>query len=516
MYEWSVANVSISWKGAVTLRYSMSRRTSIDELERLLLSYHSLIAIETVEEERVRSIVREVAVRLNQSLYEWSVTTGLSRFNGATLEGTTDAFSMLQRIDEIHDRNAIYLLKDLTSHLNANITRTLRELTAKMAASHSALVLTGDPIELPRDLDASAMRFKLMLPDEQEIRETVRQVIDSMSARKRFSIELSKDEAQRLIRSLSGLTLGEVRRVIAHAILADGKLSGHDIERVIKMKGEIIEKGGILEFFPLESNTFELGGFGRLKAWLEQARIGFSAEARALNLTPPRGVLLVGVQGCGKSLAAKFIAREWKLPLLKLDAGRLYDKYVGESEKNFRKAVSMAEAMAPVVLWIDEIEKAFTVGNSDQDAGLSQRLFGAMLTWLQEKKQNVFVVGAANDLNRLPPEFLRKGRFDEIFFVDLPKPAERKQIFTIHLGLRKQDPAAFDLEKISAASEGFSGAEIEQAVISALYRSLHRKEKLTTQSLIDSIQATVPLSKSRHEDIAALRAASSGRFMPVG
>jgi SpoVK/Ycf46/Vps4 family AAA+-type ATPase len=303
--------------------------------------------------------------------------------------------------------------------------------------------------------------------------------------------------------------------VIAQAILEDGKLSGHDIERVIRWKGEIIERGGILEFFPLEGNKFQLGGFGHLKGWLENARIGFTPEARALNLTPPKGILLVGVQGCGKSLAAKFVAREWRLPLLKLDSGRLYDKYVGESEKNFRRAVALAEAMAPVVLWIDEIEKAFSSGSSEQDAGLSQRLFGALLTWLQEKRQEVFVVGAANDLNRLPPEFLRKGRFDEIFFVDLPTVEERKQIVSIHLTLRMQDPAAFDLGQMAGATEGFSGAEIEQAVIAALYRCLHRKEQLNTTSLLEAFRSTVPLSKSRREDIAALRAASAGRFTPV-
>lgn len=493
----------------------MSRKASIDELERLLLSYHSLIAIETADEDRVRSMVREVAARVHAPFFEWSVTTGLSRLQGATLDGTTDPLSMLNRIDEIHDDKAIYLLKDLTSHLNPHVTRTLRELAARLASSPSAIVLTGDPVELPRDLDAAAVRFELQLPDEQEIRETVRQVIDSMSARKRFTIELTREDAQRLVRSLSGLTTSQVRRVIAQAVLEDGKLSGQDIDHVIRWKGEIIERGGILEFFPLEANTFQLGGFGRLKSWLEDARIGFTAEARALNLTPPKGILLVGVQGCGKSLAAKFIAREWKLPLLKLDAGRLYDKYVGESEKNFRRAVKMAEAMAPVVLWMDEIEKAFSAGNSDQDAGLSQRLFGALLTWLQEKKQDVFVVGAANDLNKLPPEFLRKGRFDEIFFVDLPTLDERKQILDIHLKLRKQDPAAFDVEQASVATEGFSGAEIEQAVIAALYRSLHRKEKLTTASLIESVNSTVPLSRSRFEDIEELREASKGRFTPV-
>ncbi|MCU1349515.1 MAG: putative ATPase, family, partial [Acidobacteria bacterium] len=258
-------------------------------------------------------------------------------------------------------------------------------------------------------------------------------------------------------------------------------------------KGEMIERGGILEFFPVEENTFEIGGFARLKSWLESARVGFSEEARALNLDAPKGVLLVGVQGCGKSLAAKFIAREWELPLLKLDAGRLYEKYVGESEKNFRRATAMAEAMAPVILWIDEIEKAFAQATSgDADGGLSQRLFGAFLTWLQEKKEGVFVVGAANDLTRLPPELLRKGRFDEIFFVDLPTRDDRKNILTIHLGLRKQDPAQFDLNRLADVTEGFSGAEIEQAVISSMYRALQRRTRPSTETILEAVQSTVP------------------------
>jgi SpoVK/Ycf46/Vps4 family AAA+-type ATPase len=253
-----------------------------------------------------------------------------------------------------------------------------------------------------------------------------------------------------------------------------------------------------------------------LKAWLDNAAVGFTAEARALNLRPPKGVLFVGVQGCGKSLAAKYIARRWQMPLLKLDAGRLYDKYVGESEKNFRKATALAEAMSPVILWIDEIEKAFAQGGgTDTDGGLSQRLFASLLTWLQEKREQVFVVGAANDLSRLPPELLRKGRFDEIFFVDLPTADERKSIFAIHLDLRKQDPSKFDIDALVKATDGFSGAEIEQVVISSLYRSLNRKEPLTTASLAEAIQSTVPLSVSRREDVDELRRNAKGRFTPV-
>jgi AAA+ superfamily predicted ATPase len=361
-----------------------------------------------------------------------------------------------------------------------------------------------------------AVRFDLELPDEAERREAVRHVVEAMKARQPVEVDLSRDDVRHLIQALAGLTLNQTRRVIAQAILDDGKLSPPDVEHVIRLKGEIIEQGGILEFFPPGENRFELGGFARLKEWLANARIGFTAEARAVNLHPPKGVLFVGVQGCGKSLAAKFIAREWQLPLLKLDAGRLYEKYVGESEKNFRRATQLAEAMAPVVLWIDELEKAFASGTaSDADGGLSQRMFASFLTWLQEKQDGVFVVGAANDLNRTPPELLRKGRFDEIFFVDLPSRAERPAIFEIHLRFRKQDPDDFDVQALADASEGFSGAEIEQAVIAALYRALHAKQPLTTEGVLAALKMTVPLSVSRYEDIARIRETARGRFTPV-
>ena len=480
-------------------------------------SFHSLIAIETVEEDRVKAILTEVATELNLPLFEWSVTTGFRRGHGLTVGNTFDALAVLQHIGDMTG-DAIYLLKDLAPHLTKPETcRALRELVQKMTHTSSAIVLTGEPVELPRDIDALAVHFELKLPDEAERRAVIRAVIDAMKARQPVHVDLSREDVQRLVQGLAGLTVHQTRRVIAQSILEDGKLSTHDIGRVVRRKGEIIERGGVLEFFPTDGNTFELGGFARLKSWLEHARIGFTPEAKALNLHPPKGVLFVGVQGCGKSLAAKFIARQWELPLLKLDAGRLYEKYVGESEKNFRRATVVAEAMAPVVLWIDEMEKAFASGTaSDADGGLSQRLFASFLTWLQEKKEGVFVVGAANDLTKMPPELLRKGRFDEIFFVDLPSRDERTSIVTIHLTMRKQDPAQFDLARIADATDGFSGAEIEQAVIAALYRALHAKQPLTTDSLLETVHATVPLSVSRREDVARLREFAKGRFAPVG
>jgi SpoVK/Ycf46/Vps4 family AAA+-type ATPase len=244
--------------------------------------------------------------------------------------------------------------------------------------------------------------------------------------------------------------------------------------------------------------------------------VGFSPEAAALNLKPPSGILLVGVQGCGKSLAAKCIARQWELPLLKLDAGRLYDKWSGESERKLRQAIDLAESMAPTVLWIDEIEKGFgSFGSGESDGGTSQRIFATLLTWMQEKKAQVFLVATANDVFKLPPELMRKGRFDEIFFVDLPQPKERQTIFEIHLRHRRQAPEQFDLPALVDASEGMSGAEIEQAVVSSLYASLHAKRPLDTAMLLQELASTVPLSVSRREDVDRLRSLAAERFVPV-
>ena len=458
----------------------------------------------------------EVAGDLRLPFYEWSVTEGLRRLRGATIDVTQDALMALRHIDRI-DGDAIYLMKDLAPHLSTpTVARALRDLTQKLTSTRSAIVLTGNPIELPADIDALAVRFEMELPDEQEIRDLIRAVIESVGARQKVRVDLTRDDAQRIVHALSGLTLNQARQVIASAIVDDGCLSADDLHLIIERKGELIEHSGVLEFFPVDGNKFELGGFERLKAWLERARVGFTPAARELNLEAPKGILLVGVQGCGKSLAAKFVARQWELPLLKLDAGRLYDKYIGETERNFRKATELAEAMAPVILWIDEIEKVFAQGGSgESDGGLTQRLFGSFLTWLQEKSADVFVVGAANDLMRVPPELLRKGRFDEIFFVDLPEPEERQKIFRIHLLLRKQDPTPFDLDALAKATDGFSGAEIEQVVISALYRSLQKKEPLTTAALVDAANSTVPLSIARREDIEQIRDLAKGRFTPV-
>jgi ATPase family associated with various cellular activities (AAA) len=469
-----------------------------------------------VEEERVRALLAEAAANLRLPLYEWSLTHGLSRLGQQPIGSTQDPLAALRHISGLACE-AVFLLKDLSRHLeNAGVARELRDLAEKLTSTRSAIALTGDPLDLPPDISGMAVRYPLRLPGQDELRDTVRSVVDTLSARQPVRVDLARGDIERIVTALSGLTLNQARQVVARAILQDGRLAADDVTEIIRSKGEMISHEGLLEFYPPESNRWELGGFAGLKKWLAEARIGFSPQARALNLAPPRGLLLVGVQGCGKSLGAKFIAREWSLPLLKLDAGRLYDKFVGESEKRFSRATALAEAMAPVVLWIDEIEKAFASGASDSaDGGLSQRLFGFFLTWLQEKSAEVFVVGAANDLMRLPPELLRKGRFDEIFFVDLPDAGERQEILRIHLALRKNDPAGFDLAALAAASEGFSGAEIEQGIVAAMYRALSHGQTLTTEAILAALKATVPLSVTRREDIEQLRREAQGRFAMV-
>ena len=491
--------------------------TTIHDLKALVLSYHSLLVIETIEEERVSSVLRTVAAELRMPLFDWSLTRGLTRVPGsAPFYDTEEPAKMIRHMESITVQG-IFHLKDFNKYLeNSALHRATRELVERFQGSRSTIVMTGDPIELPRDLDQLSVRVAFRFPGEPELRELLASVVRSLRKHGSVDVNLGKDDINALLRALRGLTLSQARQAIAYAIVGDGKLNAEDINRIVKRKGELIEQGGLLEFFPPEENHYEIGGFQRLKAWLDRARIGFTDQAREMNLPPPKGVLFVGVQGCGKSLAAKYIAQAWKLPLLKLDGGRLYDKYIGESEKNMRRAFALAESMAPVVLWIDEIEKVFVPSaSSESDAGLSRRIFGSFLTWLQEKKQEVFVVGAANDLSIVPPELLRKGRFDEIFFVDLPNEPERAEIFRIHLRRRKQNPEAFDLSRLVEASDGFSGAEIEQAVISSLYRSLHQKVPISTELLLEEISQTVPLSISRAEDISELREMARTRFVPV-
>jgi hypothetical protein len=495
--------------------------SAVHDLKTLVLSRHPGILIETHEPERAEALVRAVAADLRMARFEWSVTTGLRRAQdgGGAVYETTDPARALAAIAEL-DVEAIFELHDLSAYLDKpELSRAFRDLLERLSspARLSTLVLVEARAALPPEIEPTVVRYDLSFPSRDEYRQAVAAVVESLQLNRRAAVELAPADYDDFCAALSGLTLNQARQAVARAAIADGRLGRDDLARLAEYKARALGDDGVLEYFPPGDNRFELGGFANLRRWLERARVGFSREAAELGLEPPKGVLLVGVQGCGKSLAAKAIAREWQLPLLKLDAGRLFDKYIGETERNFRRAIDVAESCAPAVLWIDEIEKAIAPGggSSDSDGGLSRRLFGSFLTWLQEKTAPVFVVATANDLSLLPPELLRKGRFDEIFFVDLPDAGEREQILRIHLGLRRQDPQAFDLAALVQAADGFSGAELEQAVVASLLGALQAKEPLTTERVLAELRATVPLSVTRAEDVSALRASARGRFVPV-
>lgn len=510
----------------------MSLLRSCHKLNTLIRSFHPIIVMETVEEERVAALLKSVTEELQLPLYEWTINLGLAPTVGTKygprtneyarptnnqavpIEKTTEPLAALKHIHTM-ERAGIFWLKDFANHLDEpDVLREMRDLADAFSLMNSAFVLTGESITLPKNVAHDAVNFELGLPDEDELYQTLSVVMRELKHRHHLKVNLQGEELNEFVHALSGMTLKQARQAIAYAAFVDGELNSDDIIKVIHRKGQILKEESLLELYPVEENKGMLGGFVGLKHWLKQAKVGFSAAARDLKLPSPKGILIVGIQGCGKSLAAKTIAQQWNLPLLKLDAGRLYNKYVGESERNFRQAMKLAESMAPAVLWIDEIEKSFG-GSSEGDGGLSLRLFGSFLTWLQEKSQEVFVVATANDISQLPPELLRKGRFDEIFFVDLPNPLERAAVFNIHLKRHNQNFKDFDLKTLVAEAKGFSGAEIEQVIIAGLYQSLYEQTKLTTEILIQQIQTTVPLSVSRREDVEKLRAIASERFVSV-
>jgi SpoVK/Ycf46/Vps4 family AAA+-type ATPase len=319
-----------------------------------------------------------------------------------------------------------------------------------------------------------------------------------------------------IVRNLRGLTRHQAEQIILDTVVEDRRFDDNDINTVFASKRRMIQRGGLLEYIETPLDLSEIGGMKYLKKWLIQRKNAFSEEAEAFGLRAPRGVLMLGVQGAGKSLCAKAIATAWHQPLLRLDPGVLYASYIGESERNLREALKQTESMSPVVLWIDEIEKGFASAASQSvDGGLSKRLFGTLLTWMQEHPKPVFVIATANDITALPPELLRKGRFDEIFFVDLPTRAVRKQIFAIHLRKRRRDPERFDLAALSNASEGYSGAEIEQAVISALHEAYAEKDDLNTDRILTALKTSPPLSVTMAESVQYLRAWARDRCVNV-
>ena len=401
----------------------------------------------------------------------------------------------------------------LTDELIASV---LCDAARSLESRMGALVITGSHPEPPTRVAAMAADLSLPGPGEGEFRALLTHLVRDLSRHQHVAVNLSQDELTTLLKHLKGLTLMEAEKILTKAIVEDGNLNPEDVRHVVAAKKEVVEREGFLEYYPAEESFASVADLASLKSWLAKRKGAVAEPARAerYGLEFPKGMLLLGVPGCGKSLSAKAVATEWGLPLLKLDPSNLYNKYIGESEQNFKRAMRAAEQMAPIVLWIDELEKAFAQGGSE-DGGVAQRIFGSFLSWMQDRRGDVFVVATANDVKRLPPEFLRKGRFDEIFFVDLPDAATRREVFRVHLQGRDQDPTDFDLDALAGETQGFSGSEIEGVVVAGLYSAFAAKGPLTPATLLDEIRRTRPLSVTRAEDIAALRAWARERTVPA-
>jgi hypothetical protein len=501
---------------------------SLDRLKVLINSSTPIVVMETVEEMRAVSLVRLACSELNMAVFEWTIADGLVRSGGAAVTpatnfpasygeaaapraaiyNTTDPVQALANMETM-TVEAVFVLKDFHRHMdNPVIVRRLRDVGQKFSANRRTLVLTAPSIEMPPELGSLIEFFDLPLPDMDRLRGIIRETYTRMATTHSLKLQLDSTGVDAMAANLRGLTEEEAERAISQALVGRLALSEDCVTDVLEAKKALLKRSEMLDFVVTTDTMASVGGLENLKNWLGQRRGSWDDKAREFGLEAPKGVIIMGVQGCGKSLCARAVAGEWKLPLVKFDTAAIYDKYIGETEKRIQKVFRVAEGLAPCVLWIDELEKVFAGSGPDSasaDAGVSSRLLASFLSWMQDRKAPVFVAATCNNVNALPPELIRKGRFDELFFVDLPNQAERKQIFAIQLTKRKRNPAGYDLERVAAAAKGFSGAEIESAVQTALYAAFSRKQELSVEDLLHALETTVPLSVTRAEEIAELR-----------
>ncbi|MGD8933767.1 MAG: AAA family ATPase, partial [Gammaproteobacteria bacterium] len=447
-------------------------------------------------------------------LFQWSVTEGLRRvdIDLGVQRHNAEPRDVLGHIKS-SGVDGIYVLLDFDPYIQEPVNeRYVKEIAMQFEGSKNKLVFISHKIGMPAGLSKRVAKFELSLPDARALEAMVRDEAGNWHRQSGKQVSTDKKTLQRLVRNLTGLTFNDARRLIRNVIVDDGAITEEDLPEVMRAKYQLLNRDDALSF-EFETTRFsEVGGMRRLKHWLQQREKVFHGVIEQPGTDTPKGLLLLGVQGCGKSLAAKAIAGIWKVPLLRFDFGALYNKYIGESEKNLRESLQTAEVMAPCVIWIDEIEKGISGGSDD---GTSKRVLGSLLTWLAENRSNVFIVATANNIDDLPPELIRKGRLDEIFFVDLPGLDVRKQIFSIHLDKRKVNMSAIDLDRIAAASEGFSGAEIEQAVVSAIYSSYGEDKMVDTETLLEEIRTTRPLSVVMDTQIQKLKQWAESRTVPV-
>lgn len=489
-----------------------------DHLQSLILARHKLICVHSTDEAVEFQAVLDVARRIDRTVQDWTVTTGVRVFapdvdQPAAVTGTSKPEHAMQYFLR-QKRPAIACLRGAAPFMTQPVFRRLIQDFVEQADGTRECLLLIDAETIPPRIQRLAVSWRPGLPDRGElrdiVRETYRRIRKSTSAE--VVSELRKFELEQMVLNLRGLTRSQAVRVIESVILDDRKLSSADLQGVIDAKRSLLESHGSLEAMTIDFDIDEVGGLRGLKRWLTQRRGGFSEKAREFGITPPRGVLMLGIPGCGKSLCAKAVAADWGMPLLRLDPGVLYQKFIGESESQLREAIRQAEAMSPVVLWIDEIEKAFaSASSSSADGGLSQRMFGTLLSWMQDHREPIFMVATANDISALPPELLRKGRFDEVFFIDLPSVPARRQIFQIHLKRRNRDPQQFRIAELADAAQDLTGSEIEQAIVSGLFHAFSENRELKTEDILGAIQETHPLSRLMREKIEFLRSWAEGR-----
>jgi len=514
---------------------------TLERLKILLSSSTPIVVMETVEEMRAVRLVRTACSSLSLATFEWSIASGLVRcgsevgefvpetgfsaggpghdLSGAqALYNSKDPAQALSNLEAM-SLEAAFVLKDFHRHMDDPVVvRRLRDVGQKFSTNRRTVIITAPSITIPAELGSLVEFLELPLPDKQRLR----QIIDEMTIRvgKTRTLKRTLDSAglDAMANNLRGLTEEEAERAASQAIVTRYGITAETVTDVLQAKKEQLRHSGMLEFIDASENLSSVGGLDNLKRWLAQRRGTWEDAAREYGLEAPRGAIILGVQGCGKSMCARAIAGEWKLPLVKFDTAAIFDKYIGETEKRIQKVFRVAEGLAPCVFWIDELEKIFAGSGPDSasvDAGVSSRILAAFLSWMQDRKAPVFVAATCNNVSALPPELIRKGRFDELFFVDLPNQAERKQIFAIHLKRRKRNPTEFDLDQAAAAARGYSGAEIEAAVQTALYAAFSSKQIVSTQGLLDALKATVPLSVTRSEEIEELRAWASQRAVPA-
>lgn len=488
-----------------------------EELRILVQAQYPLIYLVTSEEERAEQAIATIAqTKPQRRMFIWTVTHGIVEYGqprSTTQHNTVSPEAAVEWVIR-QKEPGIYVLKDLHPFVDSPaVTRWLRDAIASFKESQKTIVLMSPVQQVPVELEKEVVVLDYPLPSMTELNQVLSQHLDQVRSRR-----ITTEVREKLLKAALGLTRDEADRVYRKAQVTTGRLTEAEVDIVLSEKKQLIRRNGILEFIEEDETLDAVGGLEELKRWLKQRSNAFTERAREYGLPQPKGMLILGVPGCGKSLIAKTTSRLWGLPLLRLDMGRVYDgSTVGKSEANLRNALKTAESISPAILFIDEIDKAFAggAGSADSDGGTSSRIFGSFLTWMQEKQSPVFVMATANRVERLPGEFLRKGRFDEIFFVDLPTTEERQEIFRIHLSKRRPDITHFDLGQLAKVCDGFSGAEIEQALIAAMYDAFAKGRDFNQLDIIAAVKATLPLSKTMSEQVTALRDWARQRARPA-